>query len=181
LSKKQKESNNREKQRVIVARQYEHVSNQRNDFQHKLSREYVDNYDLVVTEKLGIGNMVKNRKLARSISDAAWGSLNQKFAYKAENAGKLFVQVDPRNTSQTCPRCGAVAKKSLSQRTHDCPCGYKDTRDHASSLVILERGLRKVRSERPELTLLDIRPLQTPASALQVGWMKKEVPPFRAG
>ena len=181
LRHKQKGSNNTRKQRVIVARTYERVQNQRADFQHKLSREYVDNYDLIVTEKLGIGNMVKNRKLACSISDAAWGSLNDKIAYKAENAGKLFVQVDPRGTSQTCPQCGAVAKKILTQRTHDCPCGYHDTRDHASSLVILERGLQKVRSERPELTLLDIRPLQPPTSGMQVGWMKKEALPARAG
>jgi putative transposase len=155
LHKKVKGSKNREKQRIIVARTYERVCNQRNDFQHKLSRYYVNNYDLIVTEKLRPLNMVKNGKLARNIQDAGWSSFNQKLAYKAERAGKLFVQVDSKHTSQICPACGRKEPKTLSQRTHDCPCGYKDTRDHASSLVILKRGMRKVRSERPELMLVD--------------------------
>jgi putative transposase len=181
LSRKQKGSRNREKQRIVVARTHERVENQRNDFQHKLARHYIDNYDLIVTEKLDAREMIENGHLARSISDASWSSFNQKLAYKAESAGKLFVQVDARYTSQTCPRCDRVEAKSLSQRTHDCPCGYKDTRDHASSLVILERGLRKVRSERPELTLVDRRPLQPSANELQVTWLKQEALPARAG
>ncbi len=161
LNKKQIDSKNHNKQRIIVARTYERTQNQRNDFQHKLSRKYVNSYDLVVTEKLSIGKMVNNRKLARSISDAAWGSLNQKIAYKAENAGMLFVQVDPRNTSQLCSQCGATVPKTLRFRVHDCPeCGFVTGRDHNASLVILDRGLQKVRSERPELMLVDIRPLR---------------------
>ena len=182
LSKKQKGSNNREKQRINVARTHELVQNQRNDFQHKVSRAYVNNYDLVVTEKLQPGNLVKNRRLARSISDAAWSSLNQKLAYKAENAGKLFVQVDPRNTSIDCSGCGKPVPKSLSDRRHDCPfCGLSLSRDHNASINILNRGIEKVRSERPELTLVDIRPLHGPASLVQAGWMKQEAPPARAG
>ena len=176
LSKKQKGSNNREKQRIVVARQYERVQNQRNDFQHKLSREYVNNYDLIVTEKLQPRNMVKNRRLARSISDAAWGSFNDKLAYKAENAGKLFVQVDPRNTSIDCSGCGKPVPKSLSDRRHDCPnCGLSLSRDHNASINILNKGIEKVRSERPELTLVDIRPLRHQAIA-QVGWLEQETP-----
>jgi putative transposase len=182
LSRKQKGSNNREKQRIIVAHQYERVQNQRNDFQHNVSREYVNNYDMIVTEKLHPGKMVKNRRLARSISDVAWSSLNQKLAYKAENAGKLFVQVDPRNTSIDCSGCGKPVPKTLSDRRHNCTyCGRSLSRDQNASINILNRGVAKVRSERPELTLLDIRPLQAPAGTLQVGWMKKEVPPIRAG
>jgi putative transposase len=180
LSGKQNGSKNYEKQRIIVARTYERVCDQRNDFQHKLSSHYFDNYDLVVTENLDIKDMIESGHLAREITDASWGSFNQKIAYKAERAGKLFVQVDPRGTSQTCPRCGRVEKKTLSQRYHECPCGYHDTRDHASSLVILERGLRKVRSERPELTLVDRRPLQPSANGLQAAWMKQEAPPAKA-
>ena len=111
LGRCQKGSRNREKQRLIVARQHERVQNQRNDFQHKLARKYVDEHDLIVTERLTPGNMVKNRRLARSISDAAWSSLNQKIAYKADNAGKLFVQVDSRHTSQICLRCGTWSRK----------------------------------------------------------------------
>jgi putative transposase len=174
-------SENWNKQRIVVARTYERVENQRNDFQHKLSSHYVDSYDLIVTENLEIKEMIENGHLARSISDASWSSFDNKLAYKAESAGKLFVQVDARGTSQTCPRCGRVESKSLSQRAHDCPCGYKDTRDHASSLVILDRGLRKVRSERPELTLVDGRPLQPSANELQVSCMRQEATLDRAG
>ena len=101
-------------------------------------------------------------------------------AYKAERAGKLLVQVDARGTSQECPVCGRMVVKNLSQRSHECPCGYKDTRDHASSLVILERGIRKVRSERPELKLVDRGPLLH-QEMKQVIWMKQEASPARAG
>ncbi len=173
LSKKEKGSRNREKQRVIVARTYGRVQNQRTDFQHKLAKHYVDEYDLIVAEKIEPLNMVHDRRLSRAISDASWSSLNQKLAYKAERAGKLFVQIDPRGTSQICPNCGRIAAKTLSQRVHDCPCGYKDDRDHASSLVILEKGLQKVRLERPELKLVDSWPLLH-REMRQVDWMKQE-------
>jgi putative transposase len=160
LSRCQKGSRNRERQGLKVARQHEHVQNQRNDFQHKLARKFVDAHDLIVTEKLSTCEMVKDRRLARSISDAAWSSLNQKIAYKAEITGKLFVQVDARNTSQICSRCATIVPKTLKDRVHDCPeCGLVIGRDHNASLVILERGLRKVRSERPELMLVYRPPL----------------------
>jgi len=169
LSRKQKGSKNWNKQRIIVAKTYERACDQRNDFQHKLSRQYVDDHDLIVTEKLDIKDLIESGHLTRSTIDAAWSSFNQKLAYKAESAGKLFVQVDARGTSQTCPACGRVEAKTLSQRIHDCPCGFSASRDHTSSLVILDRGLRKVRSERPELTLVDTRPLLVSAKIQQVG------------
>ena len=181
LSRKQKGSKNWDKRRIIVARTYECVENQRNDFQHKLARHYVDNYDLIVTEKLDTKEMIENGHLASSIADASWSSFDQNLAYKAERAGKLFVQVDARGTSQVCPSCGRIEAKTLSQRTHECSCGCTLTRDHVSSLVILDRGLRKVRSERPELTLVDRRPLQPSANELQASWMKQETALGRAG
>ena len=174
LSKKQKGSKNREKQRIIVARTHEHVQNQRNDFQHKVSREYVNNYDLIVTEKLNPSNMVQNHRLARSISDAAWSSLNQKLAFKAENAGKLFVQVDPRNTSIDCSRCGEPVPKSLSDRRHDCPhCGLSLSRDHNASINILQRGIEKVGQELPELACGHWT-ATSPSMVVQVQRMKQE-------
>jgi putative transposase len=174
LSKKQKGSKNHEKQRLKVARQYERVQNQRNDFQHKLSREYVNNYDLIVTEKLTPIDMVKNRSLARSISDASWNSLNQKLAYKAENAGKLFVQVDPRNTSIDCSGCGKQVPKSLSDRRHNCPyCGLSLSRDHNASINILHRGIEKVGQELPELACGHWT-ATSPSMVTQVRWLKQE-------
>ncbi len=175
LSKKQKGSTNREKQRIKVARQYEHVCNQRNDFQHKVSRSYVNNYDLIVTEKLQPNNMVKNHRLARSISDASWSSLNQELAYKAENAGKLFVQVDPRNTSQMCSGCGKLVPKTLGDRRHDCPfCGLSLSRDHNASINILHRGIEKVGQELPELACGHWT--ATSLRMMQVEWLKQETP-----
>lgn len=109
------------KQRIRAAPIHEHIENQRNDYQHKLSRYYVDNYNLIVTEKLDIKELIEVGHLARSISDAAWSSFNLKLAYKAERAGKLFIQVDSRGTSQECSRCGKLVPKKLSDRWHDCP------------------------------------------------------------
>jgi putative transposase len=181
LSRKQKGSNNREKQRIIVARQYEHIQNQRNDFQHKVSREYVNNYDLIVTEKLNPCEMVNNRGMARSISDASWSSLNQKLAYKAENAGKLFVQVDPRNTSIDCSGCGEIVPKTLKDREHCCPyCGLVLSRDHNASINILHRGIEKVGQELPELACGHWT-ATSPSMVVQARWMKQEATPARAG
>ena len=156
LSKKKKGSENWEKQCIIIARDYKHIENQRNDFLHKLSRYYVNNYDFIVMEKLDIKEMIENGHLAQSISDAAWSTFNFDLAYKAERAGKLYVQVSPRGTSQECSCCGKLVPKTLSDRWHDCPnCGLHLSRDHNASINILNRGIEKVRSERPELTLVD--------------------------
>jgi putative transposase len=174
LSKKQNGSNNWNKQRTIVARTYERVQDQRNDFQHKLSRHYVDNYDLVVTEKLDMSNLIENSHLSMSISDAAWSSFNQKLAYKAERAGKLFVQVDPRGTSQGCSCCGKLVPKSLSDRWHDCPyCGLHLSRDYNASINILHRGIEKVGQELPELACGHWT-ATPPSMVVQVEWMKQE-------
>ncbi len=100
LSRKQKDSKNREKARIKLAKAYEKLVNQRNDFLHKLSRFYVDNYDAVVVEDLQIGNMVKNHNLAQKILDASWGKFIQMLSYKAERAGRRVVKVNPRGTSE---------------------------------------------------------------------------------
>lgn len=181
LSRKQKGSKNWNKQRIIVARTYERVCDQRNDFQHKLSRHYINNYDLVVTEKLDTREMIENGHLARSICDAAWSSFDYKLAYKAERAGKLFVQVDPRGTSQECSCCGELVPKTLNDRWHDCPhCGLSTTRDHNASINILRRGIEKVGQELPELACghWTATPLSKEA---QVRWMKQEAPLEWAG
>lgn len=176
LSKKQKGSNNYNKQRIKVARHHERVQNQRNDFQHKVSRAYVNNYDLIVTEKIWPGSMVNDHRLARSISDAAWSGLNQKLAYKAERAGKLHIQVDPRGTTQQCSGCGNLVPKSLSDRWHDRPyCGLHLSRDYNASINILKRGIEKVRSERPELACGHWT-ATPPSMVVQARWMKQEAP-----
>lgn len=140
LSKAVKGSNRRNKQRILVAKIHDKISNQRKDWLHKLSREYVDKYDLIAVENLNIRGMLRNHHLAKSISDASWDSFNQMLAYKLEMLGKTFVKVAPHYTSQRCI-CGANVPKSLSVRTHICPeCGYIDDRDVVSAKLILKKA-----------------------------------------
>ena len=100
LSRKQKNSKNREKARIKLTKAYEKLVNQRNDFLHKLSRFYVDNYDMIIVEDLKITNMAKNHNLAQKILDASWGKFLQLLECKAERAGVRVVKVAPRGTSQ---------------------------------------------------------------------------------
>ena len=123
-----------------VALLHKRVVNQRNDFQHKLSREIVNHNGIIAVEDLNLKGLAKT-KLAKSIHDAAWSAFIGKLAYKAESAGRWLVKVDPRGTSQQCP-CGNPVPKKLWQREHNCTtCGLETTRDHASALEILRRGL----------------------------------------
>ncbi|MCW4007314.1 MAG: transposase [Candidatus Bathyarchaeota archaeon] len=100
LSRKKKGSKNWEKQRIRLAKAYEKLVNQRNDFLHKLSRFYVNNYDVICVEKLNVRNMVRNHNLAQKILDASWADFLQLLEYKAEGAGVRVVKVNPRGTSE---------------------------------------------------------------------------------
>ncbi|WP_445475531.1 RNA-guided endonuclease InsQ/TnpB family protein [Methanococcoides methylutens] len=138
LSKKNKGSKNRNKQRLKVARVHRKIRNQRLDFNHKLSRVLVNRFDRIVFEDLSIRNMVKNHHLAKSIYDVAWGQLIQLTESKAEEAGKYVELVNPRNTSQKCSSCGNIVKKSLAVRVHKCPeCGLELDRDINAAINIL--------------------------------------------
>ena len=144
LSKKQKGSKNREKQRIKVSKQHKKVKNQRNDYQHKISRELADNFKVICLETLNVKNMVKNRKLSKAISDVSWSSFITKLDYKiAENQGKI-VKIDPfYPSSKTCSNCGNVKDKLLlSERTYHCSeCGFTIDRDLNASINILKAGL----------------------------------------
>ena len=134
---------------MFVAQLHRHVFNQRNDFQHKLSRELVNNHGFIAVEDLH-GKGLAGGMLAKSVQDAAWSSFIAKLSYKAESADRLLVKVNARGTSQQCP-CGAPVPKKLWDRLHKCAaCGLKTTRDHASALEILRRGLRR-RTETPAI------------------------------
>ena len=100
LSRKQKGSKNREKARIKLAKAYEKLVDQRNDFLHKLSRFYINNYDVIVVEDLQIRNMVRNGNLAQKILDASWGKFVQLLSFKAERAERRVVKVNPRGTSE---------------------------------------------------------------------------------
>jgi putative transposase len=164
LSRKVRGSHNRKKQKRIVAKVHEKVENRRNDFLHKISRYYVDNYDLIALEELSISELVQksNTGMAKAMLDASWGKFATYILYKAENAGKYAVQVLAKGTTQDCSVCGKTVPKDLKDRTHRCPyCGSIMPRDYNSAQNIKLRGLEKVGWGTPEPSFLDVGKLNT--------------------
>ena len=153
LHRKKRGTINRNKQRIKVGRIHRKIRNQRKDFSHKVSRILIESHDKIVFEKLQIQNMVKNKHLAKSISDAGWYQLMEMTKFKAEWAGKVVSLVDAHNTTQLCSRCGEMVKKSLAVRVHNCPvCGLILDRDHNAAINILN----KVGQGLPELTPVEM-------------------------
>jgi len=135
------------KRRKVVARIHERITNKRRDFAHKLSRRLVNEFQLLAFEKLEIQKMQNGNwhSLNKSIGDAAWRQLRQFTMYKAEEAGRRVIEVDPRGTTQRCSQCGAIVPKDLSVRIHECPhCGLRLDRDHNAALNILALGLQSL-------------------------------------
>ena len=142
--KKLKRGNSlRQKRGKIIVQAHRKVRNCRADFAHKLSKTLVETYSLIAVENLSIKGLASGM-LAKSVNDAGWGQFLQMLNFKAENAGSRVVEVDPRYTSQTCPECGIIRKKELSERWHSCECGCEMHRDTAAALIILARGLSGV-------------------------------------
>lgn len=128
--------------RVLVAKTYDKITNQRKDFLHKVANDYIKRYAVISIENLNIDGMVKNRHLSKSISDAGWGMFFNMLSYKAAEAGRIVVKINPNGTSQVCSRCGEKVPKKLSVRIHDCPfCHIVLDRDFNASLNILKRGV----------------------------------------
>lgn len=138
LARCKRGSKRRAKARERLAQAHRKIVNTRTTWLHQQSAALVKRADLIAAEDLRISNMVKNSYLARSISDAGWSAFLAMVAYKAEGAGKHFVTVDPRKTSQECSGCGELVPKSLAVRTHSCPsCGLVIDRDWNAALNIL--------------------------------------------
>jgi putative transposase len=141
----------RQEHKRIVRRIHARIANRRKDFAHKVSRRLVNAFGTIVFEDLSITRMVKNRCLAKSIADAAWNQLISYTRYKAEGAGAVCIQIDPRGTSQRCAGCGTVVKNELSVRVHQCPwCGLESDRDLNAALNILALGLQRIGSQSVE-------------------------------
>ncbi|GHO79322.1 transposase [Ktedonobacter sp. SOSP1-85] len=164
LSRKKRGSHRRAKAVKRVAKAHRKVRNQRADFAHKASRKLVNRYQVIVLEDLTMANLVKQPKpkqdeetgqylpngaaakagLNKSIADAGWSQFVGMCTYKAAWAGRTLVQVDPKYTSQICPNCGNVRKKTLEERWHSCTCGCELDRDTASAKVILDIGRKQL-------------------------------------
>ena len=151
LSKQKKGSLEWKKAKKVVARIYERISNRRNNFIHQEARKIVNRFGIICIEKLNVKGMMHNHtkifgnKLNRGIVNVAWGQFANVLSHKAEEAGRQFIAIDPKGTSQICSQCGSVVEKELSDRWHDCPiCGCHLHRDYNASLNILRLGLQSL-------------------------------------
>jgi putative transposase len=164
LARANRGSNNRAAKRETVAARHRKIANQRKDFHHKQARQLIASYDVVVVEDLKIANMVRRPKpvpdkdnpgqylangaraksgLNRSISDAGWGRFVSILRAKAEDAGRIWIEVDPRHTSDGCENCRHAARANrVSQAEFVCQhCGHTAQADEHAARNILRAGL----------------------------------------
>jgi putative transposase len=164
LQRAQRRSKNRDRKREAVAARHRKIANQRKDFHHKRARELVERYDLLVVEDLQIANMLRRAKpvpdpanpgqylrngaraksgLSRSIGDAGWGGFVSILRAKAEDAGRIWIEVDPRHTSDGCEKCGnAAAENRVTQAAFECQrCAHRAQADEHAARNILWAGL----------------------------------------
>lgn len=145
LSVCEKGSPDQKRAKKVVARVHERIKNKREDFVQKLSCNLVNQYGTICFENLNVKNMVQNPDYSKGILDAAWSKLIQYTTYKAEEAGRVVVLVNPKNTSQMCSRCGLIVAKGISERIHNCPyCGYVADRDINAAINIMRLGLQSL-------------------------------------
>jgi putative transposase len=143
LSRTQKKSSNHKRARKALAKAYLKVQRQREDFARKTASTLVSSHDLIAYEHLQIRNLVRNRHLAKSISDAAWGRFLSWLTYYGTLHAIPVIAVEPAFTSQDCSACETRVEKSLSVRTHICSgCGLVLDRDHNAAKNILEKAYR---------------------------------------
>lgn len=140
LARCKRGSKRRRKVRRRVATAHAFVRRARRTGHFQIAADLVRRFGLIAVEDLNVKGLARSA-LARDVNDAAWGQFIQILCDKAESAGRKVVKVDPRGTSQTCPVCGLVEPKKLSERVHSCPCGFEADRDVAAAQVILLRAV----------------------------------------
>jgi putative transposase len=143
VSRRKKGSHRRRKAVTLLAKAHLKVQRQRQDFHHKEARKLLQQHDTIYLEDLQVANLVRNHRLAKSISDASWAQFRVILEAKAAYAGRRVVAVPPAYTSQDCSGCGERVRKSLSVRTHICPnpdCGLVLDRDENAAKNIERAG-----------------------------------------
>ena len=181
LARCRKGSANRAKAAAKVARAHRKVRNARRDFLHRASTRLVRSADTIVIEDLNVAGMVRNRRLARAISDCGWGEFRRQLEYKCQRAGRELVVLDRwYPSSKTCSACGhLLAELSLSTRQWRCPsCGARHDRDLNAAKNILAAGLAVARGSPGDACGADVRHPGSPRTQLAA---KQEPRPARAG
>lgn len=143
-SKKKNSSKNKNKARIKIAKQHEKITNIREDFHHKLSTRIINENQVIVLEDLNVSGMVKNRKLARAISQQGWFQFLTFLKYKATTYGRELIQVDRfYPSSKTCSSCGTIQSSlPLNIREWTCPdCGTTHDRDINAAKNLMALGI----------------------------------------
>src|SRR5690606_7392768 len=153
FSKTKKGGKNREKLRVKIAKKHINILNQKEHYYHQITNKLIRENQTICIESLKVKNMLKNPKLARSISDASWGIFLKMLEYKSYWYGRELIKINTYfPSSKTCSNCGNIKEKlTLSERKYSCDnCGFEEDRDLNASLNILVEGLRIQGKERPK-------------------------------
>jgi putative transposase len=150
LSEQKKGSKEQRKARKVVSKVHERIKNRRSDFLHKEANKLISKYGIICVEDLSINDMMvsgKKKKLSKSIADASWGIFLSLLSYKAENAGRILVKVNPAYTTQDCSECGTRKALRLDERVYSCDvCGLNIDRDLNASRNILSVGTHTLAS-----------------------------------
>lgn len=145
FSKTKKGGKNREKLRIKLAKSHRKLTNQKQHYYHEIANKLISENQTIIIENLSVENMMKNHKLARSISDASWGMFTKILEYKCERHGRQLIKINKWfPSSKTCSNCGNVKKElKLSERTYKCnECSFEIDRDLNASLNIKKEGLK---------------------------------------
>ncbi|MFC7115687.1 RNA-guided endonuclease InsQ/TnpB family protein [Natronoarchaeum sp. GCM10025703] len=153
LSRKEKGSNNYEKQRREVAKVKRHIKRKVLDYQHKITTWLVKEYDAVFVEDLNVQSMLQGDGNARNKQDTAWRQFITLLEYKADLHGTHVVQVEARGTTKECASCGVETAKPVWVREHSCPsCGFETDRDANAAMNVLKCGFSELGLGWPEST-----------------------------
>ena len=161
LARKKVNSRRHKQISLQIARVNEKIVNRKTDFLHKLTSQITNNFDNIFVENLQIKNMIKNHNLARSIQDCNWGQFFQMLEYKLLWKDKMFIKINPKNTTKTCNHCGFINKDLKFEEFWVCPnCNKEIDRDLNASVNILKKGLELISLEKSAESLTKVKAMK---------------------